>query len=255
MPATVIRATGIRLDMDYTMLLTLALAAVPALVMFYFVLKGYTYPAVEEPFFKDSTVITLLVVGLVEGFLIAAFYTMFDWTSPVFGVAFAFIQSVAVLLVLNLRRFHGKSDTVFYGYALGLGQGAGMSYGLMSIFINTAGGIDQMDTLSWFVVILFLVMQLGLMSSVGTNIGEGVARLRIGEFTMQAMLVCVIGMLLWTFTAILTGDNNLLWILPALAMVALAVYYFYRTVYKGMAGVVADVLRLEGRKRSDIPKR
>ena len=208
----------------------------------------------EEPFFKDSTVITLLVVGLIEGFLIAAFYTMFDWTNLLYGVAFAFIQTVAVLLVLNLRRFHGKSDTVFYGYALGLGQGAGMSYGMISLFINAADGIGGMDGLSWAVAVLFLVMQLCLMSSIGANIGEGVARLRIGEFTMQAMLVNVAGMLLWTFVSTLSADNNILWVLPAVLMLALGVYYFYRTVYKGLSGVVADVLRLEGRKRGDLPR-
>lgn len=240
--------------MAYTMVLALAMAAVPALVMFYYVLRGYTYPAVEEPFFKDSTVITLLVVGLIEGFLIAAFYTMFDWTNPLYGVAFAFIQTVAVLLVLNLRRFHGKSDTVFYGYALGLGQGAGMSYGMISLFINAADGIGGMDGLSWAVAVLFLVMQLCLMSSIGANIGEGVARLRIGEFTIQAMLVNVAGMLLWTFVSTLSADNNILWVLPAVLMLALGVYYFYRTVYKGLSGVVADVLRLEGRKRGDLPR-
>lgn len=240
--------------MAYTMVLALAMAAVPALVMFYYVLRGYTYPAVEEPFFKDSTVITLLVVGLIEGFLIAAFYTMFEWTNPLYGVAFAFIQTVAVLLVLNLRRFHGKSDTVFYGYALGLGQGAGMSYGMVSLFINAAGGIDGMDGLSWAVAVMFLVMQLSLLSSIGANIGEGVARLRIGEFTMQAMLVNVAGMLLWTFVSTLSADNNILWVLPAVLMLALGVYYFYRTVYNGLSGVVADVLRLEGRKRGDLPR-
>lgn len=240
--------------MAYTMVLALAMAAVPALVMFYYVLRGYTYPAVEEPFFKDSTVITLLVVGLIEGFLIAAFYTMFDWTNPLYGVAFAFIQTVAVLLVLNLRRFHGKSDTVFYGYALGLGQGAGMSYGMISLFINAADGIGGMDGLSWAVAVLFLIMQLCLMSSIGANIGEGVARLRIGEFTMQAMLVNVAGMLLWTFVSTLSADNNILWVLPAVLMLALGVYYFYRTVYNGLSGVVADVLRLEGRKRGDLPR-
>lgn len=240
--------------MAYTMVLALAMAAVPALVMFYYVLRGYTYPAVEEPFFKDSTVITLLVVGLIEGFLIAAFYTTFDWTNPLYGVAFAFIQTVAVLLVLNLRRFHGKSDTVFYGYALGLGQGAGMSYGMISLFINAAGGIGGMDGLSWAVAVMFLVMQLSLLSSIGANIGEGVARLRIGEFTMQAMLVNVAGMLLWTFVSTLSADNNILWVLPAVLMLALGVYYFYRTVYNGLSGVVADVLRLEGRKRGDLPR-
>ena len=104
------------------------------------------------------------------------------------------------------------------------------------------------------VAVLFLVMQLCLMSSIGANIGEGVARLRIGEFTMQAMLVNVAGMLLWTFVSTLSADNNILWVLPAVLMLALGVYYFYRTVYKGLSGVVADVLRLEGRKRGDLPR-
>ena len=240
--------------MDSAMMIAAAVSFIPTLLLFYYVLRGYTYPVVEEPFFKDSTVITLLFIGLIEGFLISAFYMMFAdaWKNVLIGVGFAIVQVLAVLVVLNLKRFHGKSDTVFYGFGLGLGQGTGMSFGVAAMFINASGGMAGMDVLSWALLIVFIASELLLMCSVGTNVGEGVARLRFGEFCMQALLVAVLCMIFWSFTAMASG--SLLWIVPAFLMLGASAYYFYRTVYKGMSSVVADVLKIEGKKRNDMPR-
>ena len=59
--------------MDYAMYIAGGVVFVPALLMMYYILRKYTYPAVEDPFFKDSTLFTLFAVGLIEGFVISAF--------------------------------------------------------------------------------------------------------------------------------------------------------------------------------------
>ena len=63
--------------MEMTMWIAAAIVFVPALLMFYYILRGYTYPAVEHPFFEDSKVFTLFAVGLIEGFFISWFYVRF----------------------------------------------------------------------------------------------------------------------------------------------------------------------------------
>ena len=57
----------------------LAIAAViglgSALVVMYAVLRNYTYPKIEEPFFSDPTLFKLFTLGLFEGTLIFVLYT------------------------------------------------------------------------------------------------------------------------------------------------------------------------------------
>ena len=108
--------------MDYAIYIAGVIALVPALFLLYYTLKGYTYPAVEDPFFKDSTMFTLFAVGLIEGLIISAFYVKMDMSNIFIGILFAAIQVLFILVVLNLKRFHKKSDTVFYGFSLGMGS-------------------------------------------------------------------------------------------------------------------------------------
>ena len=55
------------MSMDYAIYIAGIGIFAPALLMLYYTLKKYTYPAVEDPFFKDSTMFTLFAVGLIEG--------------------------------------------------------------------------------------------------------------------------------------------------------------------------------------------
>ncbi len=240
--------------MEPAMIIAAVLVFVPALLMIYYLLKGYTYPAVEEPFFKDSTLFTLFAVGLIEGFIISAFYKFFItmWSNILVALAFAIIQQMAILVILNLKRFHGKSDTVFYGFSLGIGQGVGMAFGVTVTQLSTFTGLESVDLASWIFMIAFIAQQLLIMCSTGSTVGEGVARLRMGEFTMKGILACAFTMMMWAFTVMMAGT---IWLyIPAIIMVAFSVYFFYITTYKGLAGVVEDVLKLEGRKRKDIPR-
>ncbi|MGE4577221.1 MAG: hypothetical protein AB7D42_01660, partial [Candidatus Methanomethylophilaceae archaeon] len=114
--------------------LTFGLAAVigvaPAMIMMYAVLRKYTYPAVKNPFFSDPTFFKLFVVGLIAGTVLFSVYTYFWGNVMINAIMFSLLECLILLVVLNLKRFHRKSDTVFYGYGLGLGLGATMSMGM-----------------------------------------------------------------------------------------------------------------------------
>ena len=238
--------------MDYALYIAGALVFIPALLMMYYILKGYTYPAVEDPFFKDSTLFTLFAVGLIEGFVISAFYVKMDISNMLIGLLFAVIQVMLILVVLNLKRFHRKSDTVFYGFSLGMGQGVGMAFGVAASLLSVFKDLQDVDVYTWAIVIVFAVQELLLMCSVGATVGEGVARLSLGEFTLQGMMVCALAMIFWTFAVM--GSDSWYWMPLSVLTLAVSAYYFYKKIHLGLSSIVSEVLRIEGKKRKDVPR-
>lgn len=239
--------------MEFSMYTAAALTFIPALVLMYQTLKNYTYPAVEEPFFKDSTLFTLLAVGLIEGFFISAFYVKFDFSNMLIGILFALIQTILLLVVLNLKRFHRKSDTVFYGFSLGLGQGVGVAFGMTVSLLSVYHGISDVDVYTWMIIIVFIAQEILLMTSVGATVGEGVARLRLAEYTLQGMMVCTLSMIFWTF-AVMGVESFWIWIPMCILTFGVSAYYFYKKIHKGLSRIVLEVLKAEGNRRRDIPR-
>lgn len=239
--------------MHFSMYVSAALVFVPALILMYQVLKKYTYPAVENPFFKDSTVFTLLAVGLIEGFIIAAFYVKFDFSNMLVGILFAVIQVILILVILNLKRFHRKSDTVFYGFSLGLGQGIGMAFGMAVTLLSVYVSLSDVDVFTWVIIVVFVAQELLLMCSVGATVGEGVAKLRLMEYTMQGMMVCLLSMIFWTF-AVMGVENWFVWIPMSVLTFAVSGYYFYKNIHKGLSRIVSEILKTEGKRRRDVPR-
>ena len=238
--------------MDYAIYIAGVIALVPALFLLYYTLKGYTYPAVEDPFFKDSTMFTLFAVGLIEGLIISAFYVKMDMSNIFIGILFAAIQVLFILVVLNLKRFHKKSDTVFYGFSLGMGQGVGMAFGISASLLSVFEGIGDVDVYTWTVIAVITVQELLLMGSVGATVGEGVARLSIWEFTLQGMMVCMLAMIFWTFAVM--GVASWYWIPMCILSLAVSAYYFYKKIHLGLSSIVSEVLRAEGNRRKDLPR-
>lgn len=240
--------------MEMTMWFAAATVFIPALLMFYFILRKYTYPAVENPFFEDAKVFTLFAVGLIEGFFISWFYVrFFDITNLVTGVAFGIVQVLAILVVLNLKRFHKKSDTVFYGFSMGLGQGVGMAFGVTVFLLSIAFVDSSVDVMTIVMAVAFVAQELMIMCSAGAVVGEGVARLRMMEFTAKAMLYNVICMAIWTM--MFGFDPELyLWTVPMVGMVFVSAYFFYDVVHKRLSLVVADILKSNGIVRKDLPR-
>jgi hypothetical protein len=168
------------------------------------------------------------------------------------GILFSVIQTLLVLVVLNLKRFHRKSDTVFYGFSLGMGQGVGMAFGISASLLSVFEDLGDVDTYTWAIVVVITAMELLLMSSVGAAVGEGVARLQLAEYTLQGMMVCTLAMIMWTFAVM--GVDSWYWIPMSLIALAVSAYYFYKKIHLGLSSIVSEVLRIEGNKRKDVPR-
>ena len=238
---------------------SMAVAAViglgAALFIMYTVLRKYTYPAVEQPFFSDPKFFGLFTIGLVAGTAIFVGYTFFQagWSTLFVALAFAMIFELAKLVVLNLRRFHGKSDTVFYGFGLGLGIGGAFAFGFTFYASSqTMNVLGSTNAAAWALFALIALQTVVIHSATGLTIGEGVARRRPFEFLIQALIISVSYQLL--MSQVFAGSSEL----SSYAFLALsfmvAAGYFYHTVYVKLPGVIRDVLRMEGNNRKDIPR-
>lgn len=238
--------------MDWILGLAMILGIGPALALMFLGVRNYTYPRVEQPFFSDPTFFSMLVVGMVGGsILFFAMVALGFATNIVLMVLMAVVESMAMVVVMNLKRFRGKSDSVFYGYALGLGMSCGMSTGICFV---TASTITHVDASVIILVIISVTMSM-ILGSAGTNVGEGIARHRVMEFALQAAIPLIVYNIL--LTVMLRGGElggSVVYYLSAVVAVLFALMVYSRTMVKQLPAVVRDVLRMEGKRRDDIPK-
>ena len=238
--------------MDWILGLAMILGIGPALALMFLGVRNYTYPRVEQPFFSDPTFFSMLVVGMVGGsILFFAMVALGFATNIVLMVLMAVVESMAMVVVMNLKRFRGKSDSVFYGYALGLGMSCGMSTGICFV---TASTITHVDASVIILVIISVTMSM-ILGSAGTNVGEGIARHRVMEFALQAAIPLIVYNIL--LTVMLRGGElggSIVYYMSAVVAVLFALMVYGRTMVKQLPGVVRDVLRMEGKRRDDIPK-
>ena len=231
-------------------------AFAPTLALMYLVLRKYTYPAVQQPFFSDPAFFKLFVVGLIAGTLLFAVYTYLNWLNMIYTILFAAIQCLVMVVVMNLKRFHGKSDSVFYGYGLGLGMGCAMAFGMIyflgKAIMNVGDNAPSVvDYVGLFLISLSFIF---MISAIGTTVGEGVARLRPMEFALQAVFVNVVfSLIMWAAYINSEESEALFYGCVVMALVVAAVYFYY-IMYVKLSSVVKDVLRMEGKTRKDIPK-
>jgi len=169
------------------------------------------------------------------------------------AIAFAMVFELAKLVVLNLKRFHGKSDTVFYGFGLGLGVGGAFAFGFAfyasSQALEIMGGTDIM---SWVLFAFIAVQTVVLHSATGMTIGEGIARKRPFEFLLQALIISVAYQLL--MSQVFAGHSEVMIYAFLILSFILAAGYFYHIVYMKLPRVIREVLKMEGKSRKDIPR-
>ena len=239
--------------MNYLFGLAAVFAFAPALLLMYGILRKYTYPAVEQPFFSDPYFFGLFTGGLIIGTVLLLVYT-YVLNFILYVLLYAVIQVLAVVIVLNLRRFRGKSDSVFYGFGVGLGAGAATAMGFIYYLIIETGLVgESVDALTYvwlFVVGVSMVLQY---AAVGTNVGEGIARHRPLQYASEAIVYNLVYMIL-LFMMMKYGTSwSMIFVFAAMALAVAAGYCYYADVLK-LKNVVRDVLRMEGKKRDDLPK-
>ena len=237
--------------MDMKMALAAVIGLGAALAIIYIVLRKYTYPAVEQPFFSDPSFFKLFTVGLIAGTAIFVLYTFFNgaWYSIFVAILFALVFELAKLVVLNLKRYHGKSDTLFYGFGLGVGVGGAFAFG----FTFYGSSIEGLPLDAWILFTVIAVQTVLVHSATGMTIGEGIARRRPFEFLLQALIISVAYQLLISQMFVPGQSELLIYAFLALSFI-LAFGYFYHIVYMKLPKVIKEVLRTEGKSRKDIPK-
>lgn len=239
--------------MDMTLGLAAVIGIAPAMILMYAVLRKYTYPAVEKPFFSDPSFFGLFVIGMISGTILFAVYTYFWGSVIINAILFAILECMIVLVILNLKRFHGKSDTVFYGYGIGLGFGATMSMGMIYFLMASVTSLgESVDASGYLILMVMAISKTLILSSVGLNIGEGVAKFRLMEFTAQAILVNMVYQLVMVPWFMYSGEWS--GYLALLLGLVIALAYFYKSAFVDLPKVIRMVLRQEGKKRNDIPK-
>ncbi len=239
--------------MDYLFGLAAIMAFAPALLLMYGILRKYTYPAVEQPFFSDPYFFGLFTVGLVIGTVLLLAYT-YILNFILYILMYAVIQVLAVVVVLNLRRFRGKSDSIFYGFGIGLGAGTATAMGFIYYLFVWSGlvgsAVDVTSCVLLFVVGLSIIMQY---AAVGTTVGEGIARHRPMQFAAEATVYNLVYTILLYLMMSYGTSWSMMFIFAAMALAVAAGYCYFADVLK-LKRVVREVLRMEGKKRDDLPK-
>lgn len=245
--------------MDWTFGIALLVGFAPMFLLMDIVLKNYTYPRVENPFFKDSTFFIMMTVGIFEGvFLFFGMRILGVLGTPVsiiFMIIVALIELMAMVVVMNLKRFRGKSDSIFYGYGLGLGMAAGMAAGFAYILCMAAQNPDTplVDPIPVAIEVICLSISLNLMlGACGTNVGEGIARHLPIQFVLQgAIPLAAFNMLM---AVVFFTDNLFMMFVVLIAMVLLGAYYFRKCLFQNLPAIIREVLKMNGVKRDDIPE-
>ncbi len=244
--------------MDLIFGLAMVIGIGPALILMYLGVRNYTYPRVEQPFFSDSTFFMLLVVGIIIGsVLFFAFYIMVFASNVVYMAILAIIEALVMVVVMNLKRFRGKSDSVFYGYAFGLGISCGFATGI--VFLVSGAISDANGSILDFSILVFISLSVSMslmFGFCGITVGEGIARHRVMEFALQAIIPLIIYNILMAVVIRGVSDEEsvILYYVCVMAMLMFSAGTYYRTMCLRLPQIVKETLKMEGKKRDDIPR-
>ena len=223
----------------------------PSMALLFYTLRDYTYPAVQKPFFDDRKIFAFFAFGIVIGMVIFAFESWGQTASSnetliVLILGFAAMECLLKLVVLNLKRFHRKIDTGFYGLSFGLGIAATYTFATVYVSAMAVESIQIVDMVAFSLLGVQLVL---LHGSTTALIGVGVARGTVKPYFSEALLVHIgYNMLMVPFFMydIITPPLNYL----GLAAASAVVIYAYVKVHRlSLPVLVQDAKRLQQRNK------
>lgn len=172
------------------------IAVLPAMGVLWYLLKRY------EEYFDDARVFFSLVVGFFVGLFAIAFETlaipfadplfvasMGVWTSFVFfTVGYAFFETALKVVVLGTRGYRTRKDTPYYGAALGLGMGAMMALGTLTVAFTRASDFIKAPGLDISALQLVLLLSLLSLVPVAAVFTHGAAGIWVGKNVSEGLL-------------------------------------------------------------------
>jgi len=222
-----------------TFYIAATLALVPTLVLMYVLLRKYTYPHVERPYFSDPSFFWLFAVGLVSGTVMFLVYS-YIMGSIIYVIVYALIQVVVPIAAMNLKRYRGKSDSVFYGLGFGLGAGGATAVGFIYYLGSSAGYLGgSIDLGGWVFLFVLAMSMLFQYSAVGTTVGEGIARHNPMQFGVQAMIYNAVYWIV--FSIMLMNANSVAMYVMAVAVLGISVFYLWYAYTREIAAIADEV--------------
>lgn len=178
--------------MDLVPQASLFLGIIPALIILYFSLKG------NEGEYKDKTIFISFIIGIIIGFVSAVVrLTTYIPFVFVYIIILAFFEQLIKTIILNLRRFHEKRETLFYGLSIGLGFGSVFTP-LLLIQGSALPDADFSFMLSVAIGSLGIIFFHG---ATGALIGYGIYRGKLLLF----LICCILVQIPFNFLSDLTG--------------------------------------------------
>lgn len=159
------------------------LGIVPALLLIYISLRGY------DQYLKEKTIFITFLVGIISGFIAALVEKFTVGVGVLFVLLFPLFEQLLKTIVLNLRRFHMRPQTIGYGLCLGLGFGS--MYMVFSMMYPQLLA-EQSSTLTLTSTALLFLGSLGILLLHGTTgliIGFGVSTGKLLRFFSYAILL------------------------------------------------------------------
>lgn len=217
---------------------------IPAIAILYYILDKY------ENCYEEQKIFLSLVIGFFLG-LISAIMEMFgfftlraeiDYKENIKYVFYSpsLIMSIFVIalfqnalksLVLSMKRFKQRTETVFYGASLGLGFGALYS------FVSFSTIFTDINNYKAFVIALFFIIGIiFLHCCFGIILGYGSYRGKFFSYYIFAVLLQIILNVIFFFGSTLTTQEEL--ILPAI-ITFLFGFNLFLYVYKN---IIPDAL-------------
>mgnify|MGYP006275108911 CR=1 FL=1 len=143
---------------------SLFIGIIPALALVYLIIRKWTGN------YQEKMVFLMFVFGIISGFTVifVEFYVGLT-TLLEFVIIFRLIEIMGKMIILNLRRFQEKKETVLYGLVLGLGFGS--IYPPVSLLLINAVSVSTFDIISVLIGSIGMIL---IQGSTGALLGYGV---------------------------------------------------------------------------------
>jgi hypothetical protein len=237
--------------LNFEMVVSSIIGFTPAILLLYILLRRYA------DFLEDKNIFMAFAAGMVLGMIIAVFHlasdefllSALDLAFLFFVFMFALFEESAKLVILNMPRLALKSDTLYYGAALGLGIGS-MSVIAISfrIFLADPDSFGNAISIAGFVVLSFNFCLIH--AATGVMIGYGCARgMVFNQFTRALMAHSVYNVFL-LFYLWMVGTAKFAFLFAASIV---AIFLFYYALKELMPWALPP--ELQKRRRRDMRKR
>lgn len=171
------------------MLISGAIGLTPALVLLFFTLRDYTFPAVEKPYFDDRKVFIFLSFGMIAGSIFFLMESAFGTTNILYVVLVVIVEEMLKFIIFNSRKYSGHIDTTFYAFSFGIGAASIITVGNTYIALTSAVAKTSLTAIGILLLIIYGFMIAFMWGSTSAIIGLGAAKKEPVHYTVQAIMV------------------------------------------------------------------